>query len=1022
MPGPATAQQIASSATLDFSTSGQSMWTSGPTVDFNDSLTLFGFSTGQLGGSAFGGDLTLSGSFGAALIANLSASAGALALDYPLNAGFNMPNLVAPGQDFTINTAANGLNTATPGFTADFPQASASLDLVTTGGIHAGFDSFLLGSFSFDTSFSHDIPLVSLSTGQSLSILDGHLVFSIPSDYNSTSVSVSGTTGLPDVTFDGATDSFVSAQEDLVDLLTKLLGLPENPFSGSYLDGAFKYDILSATLAAGVGFAQQFKFVPTGITADITAPWGEVEDVALGQSATFTMPDSWTGPVNLTTNYILHGNIESQLGFVGNLDFNLSILSATLGPLSFGPLFSQDFPLFQTGPLYVANPGGPNGFALEGFNTESGSFSIDVGTGEVTTPGGGTIDTSAFTANSTALIQTTLDAAAGGATATNIYDPSGPAGSATAVGSKLNVEVVNSPSGTTYQLPAGFQAGILEPGSGNNEIDGNSDDKLLAAAAGAGHTDTIVAGGHDTLVGGQDGNTNFVVTSAFDGQVAGLVQGDVIDVTDIGFDSTGNATLGTGNLLTLNEGGNGHTIQLSPYEDLSGDAFKISSDGANGTDITLVAPPPPPAPPTLDPGSDSNVVGDNITNVNTPQIDGSGNAGDVVTLSDGGTSLGSTTIPGSGDWSITTGTLSDGVHDLTMTTTDANNIASKPSQTLSLTIDTTPPPAPSALSLDPSTDDGAAGDNLTSNPAPEIDGKGEAGDTVTLSEGAATLGAGTVDPNGGWSIASSTLTTGPHSLTATETDLAGNASAPSSPLDLTIGPPPIGPTGPNQPFYFGNDSQYAVGTSGDDVMWGNTGNSFIAGLGGNDIVGVSGSDNSVAGNAGNDTAVAIGTNDTLAGGDDSDFLFASGNGNSLDGGNGNDTIWAVGDNDTVLGGAGDDFVGLVGSGGTIDGGLDDDTVFALGGGNTISGGNNTNTLYLAGGNNIFEDTTGRYHDTVFGFNQAAGDRIHLTTDTAANAVSTATSVNFGLDTLITLGDGSTITLKFVNNLSTSFFA
>ena len=63
-----------------------------------------------------------------------------------------------------------------------------------------------------------------------------------------------------------------------------------------------------------------------------------------------------------------------------------------------------------------------------------------------------------------------------------------------------------------------------------------------------------------------------------------------------------------------------------------------------------------------------------------------------------------------------------------------------------------------------------------------------------------------------------------------------------------------------------------------------------------------------------------------------------------------------------------------------------------------------------------------FDDTVFGFDQSAGDRIHLVTDTVANAVANSTLVNSGHDMLITLSDGSTILLSGVSHIDSTVFA
>ena len=109
-----------------------------------------------------------------------------------------------------------------------------------------------------------------------------------------------------------------------------------------------------------------------------------------------------------------------------------------------------------------------------------------------------------------------------------------------------------------------------------------------------------------------------------------------------------------------------------------------------------------------------------------------------------------------------------------------------------------PPAAPSNLALDPSTDSGAKGENITNFTHPEIDGRGVAGDTITLYDGTVAVGTGIVGSGGSWQIVSSALTNGTHILTATQTDAAGNTSVASARLSLTIAtvsPPPMTPAG-----------------------------------------------------------------------------------------------------------------------------------------------------------------------------------------------------------------------------------
>ena len=69
---------------------------------------------------------------------------------------------------------------------------------------------------------------------------------------------------------------------------------------------------------------------------------------------------------------------------------------------------------------------------------------------------------------------------------------------------------------------------------------------------------------------------------------------------------------------------------------------------------------------------------------------------------------------------------------------------------------------------------------------PTITGTGDAGDTITLDDGAAAVGAAVVGGDGSWSIQTGPLASGAHAFTATAADLAGDLSGVSSPLALTI--------------------------------------------------------------------------------------------------------------------------------------------------------------------------------------------------------------------------------------------
>ncbi len=286
--------------------------------------------------------------------------------------------------------------------------------------------------------------------------------------------------------------------------------------------------------------------------------------------------------------------------------------------------------------------------------------------------------------------------------------------------------------------------------------------------------------------------------------------GKAIDLTGIGGRlASASYSVGANGRVTFSGGTSAMTLTL---DDALPGAYLIGDDGQGGLLIT-VAPPPPPAI-ALAPVSDSGAVGDGVTNVTIPTITGSGIPGNTITLYDGAAPVGSATVGATGTWSATPAALlGDGLHTLTATQTSPGGDVSQASPVLGLTIDTATPAPPSTPALAPGSDSGTTGDAITNVATPAITGSGSAGDTVTLYDHGTPVGSATVQPTGAWSIVPlAALGDGVHSLTATQTSPAGNASAASAPLGLTIDT--AIPGQPAQPVLApASDS----GASGDDL-------------------------------------------------------------------------------------------------------------------------------------------------------------------------------------------------------------
>jgi hypothetical protein len=227
--------------------------------------------------------------------------------------------------------------------------------------------------------------------------------------------------------------------------------------------------------------------------------------------------------------------------------------------------------------------------------------------------------------------------------------------------------------------------------------------------------------------------------------------------------------------------------------------------------INTTAPPTPPAP-ILNSASDSGLKGDGLTNDTTPSFHGSAEAGSSVTFFDGASPLGTTVADSGGAWSFTAPLLSEGVHHFSVSATDAAGNESDPSSDLAVTIDTTPPSAPSAPTLDPASDSGTKGDLITNDVTPTFSGTAEAGSNVTLFAGSTGLGSTTAAFDGSWTITAIALADGSHAISARTIDASGNASDPSAALTIIIDT--AAPARPSAPAL---DPASDSGTKGDGI-------------------------------------------------------------------------------------------------------------------------------------------------------------------------------------------------------------
>ncbi len=255
----------------------------------------------------------------------------------------------------------------------------------------------------------------------------------------------------------------------------------------------------------------------------------------------------------------------------------------------------------------------------------------------------------------------------------------------------------------------------------------------------------------------------------FSGSIADLSEDDTIDVAGLTY-SGSTATL-SGSTIQIDNGGTLYTLQLAAA--ISGEALALSAD-ANGKLLLNLAPlvTMALASDTGASPSDGITASDGLTGLAAPNS--------TVLLTSGGVALGSATADIDGAWNFTPA-FPDGTYTVTATQTDSDGHTG--SAALTYTLETIVLGGTS-IALAPASDSGVAGGDITNVTTPTLTGSGETGTTETLYDGATLLGSATVVA-GGWSITvGSVLGDGDYTLTAVDTDLAGNSA--SAALAVTI--------------------------------------------------------------------------------------------------------------------------------------------------------------------------------------------------------------------------------------------
>ncbi|EHT6612727.1 BapA prefix-like domain-containing protein [Salmonella enterica] len=229
----------------------------------------------------------------------------------------------------------------------------------------------------------------------------------------------------------------------------------------------------------------------------------------------------------------------------------------------------------------------------------------------------------------------------------------------------------------------------------------------------------------------------------------------------------------------------------------------IAADAAgnsspNSTAFTLTVDTTAPQTPILTSvvddvagGVTGNLANGQITNDNRPTLNGTAEAGSVVSIYDGDTLLGVTSANASGAWSFTPTTgLNDGTRTLTVTATDPAGNVSPATSGFTIVVDTLAPTVPLITSIvdDVPNNTGAIGNGQSTNDTqPTLNGTAEANSAVSIFDNGALVATVNANASGNWSwTPTAALGQGSHAYSVSAADAAGNVSAASPSITIIV--------------------------------------------------------------------------------------------------------------------------------------------------------------------------------------------------------------------------------------------
>jgi hypothetical protein len=286
-------------------------------------------------------------SFQAGFTLGAAATGGTVSARVPITITYNLPKVINSGQAFTVSTSyVNGGNTSplllTNGaqYSGSFNavanvNATGSLSVTTpVGNLNSGPITLLNLNKSYTQTVDQSNPSVTLFNSQYASaslqvptqINTSSTAFSAPNTLTSSGNSspfLSGNLNLANIVAGALTEGALSLNGSVSESFN--LGTSSNGANGT---ATLNYNLITANLQVGPSITQDFALTANAFPITLVSSWGEVESGNVGDTFTFTAPNS-IGPETITTYTDIDNTFNNNTGLGLGTGFDYSLLGAS---------------------------------------------------------------------------------------------------------------------------------------------------------------------------------------------------------------------------------------------------------------------------------------------------------------------------------------------------------------------------------------------------------------------------------------------------------------------------------------------------------------------------------------------------------------------------------------------------------------------------------------------------------------------------------------------------------------------